>query len=373
VKRIRVLHLIDGLGPGGAQSYLLQLIRSNPHRDLTAEVACLHGGGPYAALFERSGIPVHSLSPARWNPVYLPRLRALLRSGDFDLVHAHLVVSGFVCEIFHAWLGRPILIEHLHSPVLTHVGSGYQRLLERAMFRRASRYIACSHDVAASLKRFRPGISSRIATLPSGVSLEELDEERIGRAQARRELGLTENDFVIGSAGRLNPLKNYPLLLRAGALLKDHIERLKIVIFGAGSEEASLRRLALRLGMEPIVLLPGYDPDAAKKLGLFDVFVLTSDYEGLPMVLMEALAAGVACITTDFASASEVIHDGRDGLIVPRSDADCLAASIRKLWGDSQTRQTLGAQGRLTVRDHFSIQRHWEGLRNVYEEALGAR
>ena len=359
---------------GGAQSYLVQLCRANPYADVRLEVASLHGRGPFAPILRQAGIPFHPLSPARWNPVYLPRLRALLKRGQYDILHAHLVVSGFVCETFHGWLGRPTLIEHLHSPVGTHTGSEYQRLLERAMFRRAAKYIACSAVVGESLVKFKPAVRDKIVTLPNGV-----DEEAIGRArealdrdEARRRLGLESSDFVIGSAGRLSPLKNYPLLLRAAALLRGTIQNLKIVIFGAGGEEAALRRMIRELNLEQIAILPGYDPEAAQKLGLLDVFILPSDYEGLPMVLIEAIAAGVPSITTDFASAGEVLDSGRDGLIVPRGNAEALAGAIRKLWEDPAMRERLGAQGRLTVHERFSISRHWQRLREIYQEVVSA-
>jgi glycosyltransferase involved in cell wall biosynthesis len=147
---------------------------------------------------------------------------------------------------------------------------------------------------------------------------------------------------------------------------------LKVVIFGAGGEEATLRGLIRELGLESTAILPGYDPDAAQKLGLLDVFILPSNYEGLPMVLIEAMAAGVPSVTTDFASAGEVIDPGRDGLIVPRGDAEALAAAIRGLWQDAGLRERLGTQGRLTVHERFSMSRHWQRLREVYASVIGS-
>lgn len=370
---IRVLQLIDGLGLGGAQSYLVQLCRSNPYPDVQLDVACLHGRGPFAAILEEHQIPCHTLSSARWNPVFLPRLRRLIRSGGYDLVHAHLVVSGFVCEALHGWLGRPRLVEHLHSPVGTHTGSEYQRLLERLMFRHATRYIACSRVVGASLEAFRPAVGGRIVTLPNGVELETLERGRRAPGEIRRELGLSAEDFVIGSAGRLSPLKNYPLLLRAAASLRQRIPRLKVVLFGAGGEEEKLRALVRELGLESLVIMPGYDPQASQKLGLFDLFILPSDYEGLPMVLLEAMAASVACITTDFPSAGEVLRHEADGLIVPRGDTAALAGAIERLAGDRELRERLGAAGRRKVAAEFSMKQHWETLRRVYLECLGQR
>ncbi|OGD11773.1 MAG: hypothetical protein A2Y86_06315 [Candidatus Aminicenantes bacterium RBG_13_62_12] len=171
----------------------------------------------------------------------------------------------------------------------------------------------------------------------------------------RKELGLERPGFVIGTIARLHRQKGLSYLLRAiPEILRAH-PGARVVIAGGGPLRRRLEDEARRLGVGDAALFLGERTDAPALLGLFDVFVLSSLWEGLPYVLGEAAAAGIPILATDIEGTREVIRDGENGLLVPPADPAALALAVNLLLGDTALRRRLAASARKAIKEHFDL------------------
>jgi glycosyltransferase involved in cell wall biosynthesis len=169
-----------------------------------------------------------------------------------------------------------------------------------------------------------------------------------------------DGGLVIGSIGRLERQKAYDVLIRALAGLPGA----RLVLVGDGPERPALERLAGDLGVADRVAVTGWRPDARLSLAGFDVFALPSRWEGLPLVILEAMHAGLPVVATDVGSVAEAVRDGRTGLLVARDDVEGLRGALGRLLGDEPLRHRLGEAGRDLARARFSA----PAMAAAYEE-----
>jgi glycosyltransferase involved in cell wall biosynthesis len=159
---------------------------------------------------------------------------------------------------------------------------------------------------------------------------------------------------LVGGVGQLIPRKAFHVLVEALAACARTAPPVVGVLVGEGPERAPLAQLAAERGVQ--LLLPGYTRDPYPGMAGFDVAVLPSRAEGMPLVVLEAMGLGVACIATQVAGTVEVIEDGRSGLLVPPDDVPALAAALERLIGDRSLRERLGRAGRERVRERFGVE-----------------
>ena len=189
------------------------------------------------------------------------------------------------------------------------------------------------------------------------------------RRSARRLLGVGTDDLVVGTVGNFTRKKDQESLLRAVARLVPDLPSLRVVLIGSGPLENDLRALAASLRIAEVTDFTGSRDDVREVLPGLDVFALSSRFEGLPIALLEALAAGVACVATSVGGVPEVLTDGEDGLLVGPGDPDALAAAIRKLLADAAFRAGMGSRAGWRARD-FRIDRAVRRIEQVYDRAL---
>jgi glycosyltransferase involved in cell wall biosynthesis len=204
-----------------------------------------------------------------------------------------------------------------------------------------------------------------------GKSIKGVRYNIIPNAINKECIDLRIRDFndhanVIVSAGRLKPLKNHELILRAYARLKDKYPEYKIIIYGEGSLKEYLRNLSVELDIDKNVELPGFEPNLPAKVQNAKLFIMSSNFEGMPNALLEAMSLGVVCISTDCAggAARSIIENGSNGLIVPCNDVESLAEAIDLVLSDDEYCRKLVTNG-IRIRDTHnseSIYKKWELL-----------
>jgi glycosyltransferase involved in cell wall biosynthesis len=187
--------------------------------------------------------------------------------------------------------------------------------------------------------------------------------------RARAELGLEPGDAVIGTVGNFTAKKDQASLLRAmAAVVRDH-PRARLVLVGSGPLEAELKHTASDLGLADRAVFAGSRHDIVDLLPGFDVFALSSRFEGLPIALLEAMATGLACVATRVGGVPEVVTDGRDGILVEPGDPDALATALGKLLGDENLRGDLGRRAARRSED-FQISAAVHRLERIYLRAV---
>jgi glycosyltransferase involved in cell wall biosynthesis len=362
----RVLHLIKGLGRGGAEQLLLH---AAPYLDRTRfdyEIAYLL---PWKdALVEplrAAGVPAHCLDGAR-GIGWVPRLRALVKDRRFDIVHSHSPLPAALARIA---LPRSVQQVYTEHGVWEHHHLG-TRLLNGVTYWRNDHVFAVSRQVLDSIKVPRPFsmLPMPVAeTLHHGVDLDALDRVEAAYDSVREELGIAVDAPIVGTVANFRRLKGHHLLLQAALSVRRSFPEARFVLVGRGPIEQEIRRATQDLGLNGSIVFAGFRIDAPRVMSAFDVFVLPSIHEGLPIALVEAMALGRPVVATRVGGLPEVVRDGTEGFLVPSGDPVALADAIVTILGSHSLREQMGRAGRRRAKE-FDIERPVHRIETVYEE-----
>lgn len=361
----RVLVLIKGLGRGGAEQLL---VSAAPHVDrarFSYRVAYLlpHKDDLVESLHAR-GVPTTCLG-GKGSLVALARLRRLVRDERIDVLHVHSPVAAALARTAIPASGPSIVYTEHNVWDRYHPAT---RLANAVTYRRNAWVFTVSDEVRRSIRP--PGSVGRAALPPVETLYHGPDHSllaaRADPAALRKELGIPEDTLLVGAVGNLKAHKGYGVLLEAASRVVRDAPETHFVIVGRGPLEHALRQQRDRAGLRDHVTFTGHRPDAARLAGTFDVFVMSSLQEGLSIALLEAMAQGRAVVVTRVGGLPEAVTDGRDGLLVPPSDPDALAAALLRLAGDEALRERLGAAAAGRAVD-FDIRRAVHRMEDVYE------
>ncbi|MFE5970204.1 glycosyltransferase [Streptomyces sp. NPDC056463] len=369
---MKVLHVITGLGIGGAEQQLRLMLRHLPVR---SEVVTLTNPGPVARGLESDGVPVTHLGMTGNRDLRaLPRLTGLVRRGRYDLVHTHLYRACVYGRIAARLGGVRAVVATEHSLGETQIEgrplSSGTRALYRATERLGSATVAVSPSVARRLEAW--GVApSRVQVVPNGIERARFGYDEDARRTARKLLDLPEDAFVVGGVGRLAPGKRFDRLVRAVASVPEA----RLLLVGEGEERARLLAVARECGAADRMLLPGAceDPPSAfspgpglpSLLAAMDVFVSTSPDEAFGLAVVEALAAGlptlyVACPAIDDLPPDEAPGARRVGESVPE-----LISALRGIREARLARLPQPAAAR-----RYDIAHSARQLMSLYEQAV---
>lgn len=379
---IRVLQVLEAT-EGGTLEHLRQLVPGLDPRRFTSAVAVGLSRGPGAAPvldgFRAAGVRVE-VGPLQRAPhltrdaAALAWLRGLLRSGDFDLVHTHAAKAGFLARLAAHIEGVPAVYAPHGWPFLNpEFPPALRRAyasLERLAAGWCQRIIAVSPGEAQDALDWRIARPDQLAVAPNGVDVAAL---RALPAATRAELDLAPDALVVLTIGRRAPQKGDRYLLDAWPQVVAGHPRAVLVLVGDGPLEAEVQAQAAALGIAASVRFLGRVPQAARLLGLADIFVLPSIFEGLPYALLEAMALGRACLASNIAGVREVLRAGETGLLAPPAKPAALAAGLLRLAGDASLRARLGAAAATWVARAADARAQWALIGSVYEDVLSRR
>lgn len=380
---MKVLHIITGLGIGGAEQQLRLLLRQLP---TNSAVVTLTNPGAVARGITADGFPVVDLG-IRGNRDLgaLPRLTRLIRDGHYDLVHTHLYRACVYGRLAARLAGVRTVVATEHSLGAHQIEGRPLTAGARALYLGSERLgtttVAVSTTVAHRLRRW--GVHrDRIHVVPNGIDVPRFSYDETARHKARAELGLPADAFVVGGVGRLSPGKRFDTLVRAVAALPGAGPRARLLIVGEGPERDRLRALATELGVADRVLLHGAcedpppdpglgdGPDLPSLLAAMDVFVSTSEDEAFGLAVVEGLAAGLPVLHVTCPALTDLPADAAPGARQISGTVADLVTELTALQG----RFTAGeGPGRLPVPPvarHYDISRSAEQLMSVYDHAL---
>ncbi len=362
---VRVLWIVKGLGPGGAERLLCAAARAHDPKSFQIECAyVLPWKDHLVAELESAGVRTICLSRKRSDPRWPLRLASLVRSGGYDVVHAHSPLPGSVARLATRVMSRsqrPGLVATEHNRWQTH------RLPTRLLNRLTSRWDDAGFAVTDEVRESMSGsAAAHTVTLRHGIDIDGVAAELAHRAEVRDEFGIGPDEFVVGTVANFRPQKDYPNLLHAAKLLMDRDVPVRIVAVGQGPDEAEVRAFHAELGLGDRVVLTGFRDDAVRVMAACDAFTLASKWEGLPVAVMEALALGLPILATDVGGMAEELTDEVDALLVPPSDADALAAGIERLATDVDLRSRLADAAKARAPE-FGVDRTVEVIEKTYQ------
>jgi exopolysaccharide biosynthesis WecB/TagA/CpsF family protein len=373
VTPLRILHVIGGGDTGGAMNYVLPLLSALRAQGSDAQLLCLGDGGLARAAAER-GLPLEVLPMSHpWDPRMLPALRHHLVSGGWHVVHSHGMRANLPVRLASPTVpGRPLLFTTVHSDLALDYSRGLQSRGYEAMDRLTrpvvDAFCCVSTDLASRL--VEEGVPlSRIYVVYPGI-------EPPGPVATDVEApSMTPGGRVVGTLARLVEVKDVDLLLDAIAMLAERIPDVRALIVGDGPERPRLEQEAANRGLTGRVEFPGYVRQAWPVLAGFDVFVMTSRYEGLGISALEAMVMGLPVVATAVGGLKEVVEDGVTGFLVAAgpdrlATATALAARLADLLLDPALRERMGEAGRKRVVARFSSQAAGRKMAAIYRREL---
>ncbi|MBK9123565.1 MAG: glycosyltransferase [Chloroflexi bacterium] len=376
---MRIAYLVLGKDIAGGETVCLQQMRAA--RERGHDVCILvPERGTVAQTATASGFEVYELGLQRtFHLRSALKLSRFLKNWRADLLHTHTMVSGMILARLGARLARVPLISHVHAPnVFSHrfIVRSFQRMLDRLTLPLCDAFIAVSED---TFRRFvAQGGPITTCVIPNGVTLQKVQEVYIS-GEVRRRWSIGSKAQVIGCVGRLEKNKGQLDIVRAFAQVQRAVEqekRLFVVGNDTNPEQeyaTQLKRVAKVEGVLQDIVFAGYQPNAAELMHGFDIFVLPSYREAMPMTILEAMAAGKPVIATCVNGVPEVVADGETGILVEPGDVKALADALLRLLRDRDLALRMGEAGRQRVREHFSLEKLHERLFAIYDEVVAKR
>ncbi len=359
-----IVHLLSSFGVGGQERVALDLALGQKARGHRVSVLSLapEPDGAMAREFQQGGITVGRV-PKRGglDPTLVPRLAHQLRKHRADVVHTHNPLP----LIYGAPAARLIGAAAIHTKHGINPGSRAHRALRRVAAQLTHAFVAVSDTTAAQARALHDVSPGKLHTIPNGIRLDRYAPDPEARAATRVELGLGDA-WVVGTVGRLDAYKNQALLVRAIAPLLSSSVRL--VIVGDGDNRGEVEAAVAALPEPRWVVMTGRRMDVPRLIHAFDVFALSSKTEGLPLVVPEAMAAGLPIVTTSVGGLPGVVDHGQTGLLVPVDEA-ALAAALAKLASDRELAQAMGRRAREVALERYSHDRMVEAYLELYASA----
>jgi glycosyltransferase involved in cell wall biosynthesis len=353
--KIKVVHIVPTLGPGGAERMVVHIARGLDRRRFDVAIVSLWRrlGSPLEQMLDESDVEVIYLGKDRgfdWR--MYPRLHRILSGQRPDVVHTHLAVLRYALP-FWKWFKRTSRWVHTVNNIAECEVEPKARWIQRRAFDSGVLPIAVSREVADSMRRLYGIEQCQVIwnCIPTGVYGAPVTS----RSEWRAREGFADDDLLIVCVARLDAQKNHALLLDAFAQRPARYHKAHLVLVGDGPLRPDLEQRAQRLGVANQIHFLGVRSDIPDVLAAMDVFVLSSDYEGSPLCVVEAMAAGLPVVSTRAGGVPELVEDGREGMLVQPGDVNGLSAAMTFLAEHPDARRSMGMAGSRKARDTFDV------------------
>ncbi len=321
---------------------------------------------------EEAGHEVYYLSDKRrlgfLNPARVLRLAKILRRHRVDVLHCHNHKANVYGTLAASLAGTPVVLAQIHG--LRRARNLRRKITNLMVFRKARRILAVADAVKQDVLSSNWGVPrEKLAVLENSVDYERFARSTISRSQARQMLGVPPDGVIFGTIGRLAPTKGFSYLLDAFCRVKREVPSSQLVFLGDGPSRSELEQRAAATPFREAVHFLGHRPNIEQLLRGMDVFVLSSVAEGMPRVILEAMAAGVPCVCTSVGGIPEMLDDGTLGSLVPARDSEQLAAAMVE-WANrpEQERTAHVEKVREYTRRHYSHDVLTDRLAQLYED-----
>ncbi len=373
---VRVLELrsVRGTGGGPEKTILMGAAMADPRsvhvtvcylRDQRDDVFAIDARARHANVDYVEVKENHSFDPMVW-----PQLRRLIKERSIDILHAHDYKTDLLALLLarasgvaalataHGWTGHSSRERNWYYPT------------DKRVLARFPRVIAVSSDIARELAD-HGAPPARITTVLNGIDHAHFKRDASKVGEARAALGLDPDDVVIGDVGRLEPQKRFDLLMEAFAAIHAKRPNTKLVIAGDGSLRQDLANRRAALGLEDACLLTGHVTDVIPLHHAFDLFVQSSDYEGTPNSVLEAMAMETPIVATAAGGTAELVHDQQHGVIIPIGSVDRLIDGMEQALSNPDRMRRMAERARQRVEGELSFESRVRRVERIYHEVVG--
>jgi L-malate glycosyltransferase len=361
-----IVYIVSSLNLGGTENLVVQMSQTF-QSTYNISVICLDEPGLWAKKLRNCGIPVYCF----WRQPGLDlsmavKIAVFCKKKGIDIIHAHQCTPWFYSALSRLFQPKTKLLfeEHgRHYPEHYHWGKNcLNKILIQNLTHKA---VAVSRDVAKRLVKYEGMSKGRIDVVYNGVHFpQEITAER--RKLFRKQFGFKANDFIIGAIGRLDPIKNLPLLINAIFEAKNDNKDIKGLLVGDGPELEKLKNQVAKLNLKDDIFFTGYRKDATEILQCMDIFSLCSFSEGTSMALLEAMATGIPAIVTNVGGNPELIAEGVNGWIIQSDNLIEMTAAIIDSTHNIQKRKLYGKEGQKRYMKNFTFDIMVEKYKKIY-------
>jgi len=367
--KIKLLHLISRLDIGGAERQLLSLVAHLDKEKYDIYVGYFQGKGELEREFQDAGIKIKKFKfIGLWDISFWWRLYQDMKANRYDIVHTH----GFKADLCGAIIGRLTGVHKIISTV-----HNQEQYLKDPIIRFLEKWIISPIDdtiivVSEGVERFlikTTGIpEGKIKKVYYGVNPDDIKIDKY--KDIRGEFNIDKDGILIGCIGRLVEQKGHRYLIQAVGKVIEKIPQAKFLIIGKGKLEKNLKRLAQKLSLNSNIIFTGFRTDIYSILDKLDLIVMPSLWEGLGLVLLEAMALGKPIVATDVGGIPEVVENKKTGILVPAKDPNALAEAISNLLEDYSVAARMGETGKASVKERFSPVKMVKEIELIYNKGV---
>jgi len=363
-EKIKTLEVIDSLGSGGAESLLKNFVlEAKKNKLFKIEIATLYSNPIFKEEVRNADIPVWELGLTfKYDLGGVTKLIKLIKRKNYNIIHVHLFPADIFAALASLFLPKNVKwIFSEHSIYNRRRSLKIFRILDIFIYSRYSKVICVSEQVKYALIEWLPCLKKKVTVIPNCVPLSGLSGLHLFKKYG----------YDILFVGRLTKAKGVDILLKAVRILKDkYRKKLKVAIVGDGSLKKNLYNMTVELGINEEVKFLGVRKDIGKLMESSSVFVLPSRWEGLPMVILEAMSKGMSIIATKVGGIPEVIENGKEGILISPEDPEVLAKVIFILLNNRKLKMNLGFNAYKKVKEKYSIEVYSKNMLNFYESLM---
>ena len=393
----KILYVIDNMQYGGGERAFGQLISLLSKDKYEIDVACKPGG-----VFEEKIISSGaSLRPvdmgSRYSPKAILQLFSIMKKRSIDIVHSQGGRADFFTRVAAKLAGVPIIVSTIAMPVegfdVNPLRKSVYAAFDRFSERFVDKFIVVSKALEHALIEKHRINKEKVVLVPNGIEVEEYRpwgaERRAQSAEGgsqesgiggqgvggkgqgvREEFGLGNKIPLVGAIGRLVWQKGFEYLIKAIPSVAEKFPEAKILIVGEGELEAKLKAESEKLKVRDKIIFTGFRQDIKEILSAIDILAMPSLLEGMPFVILEAMAMAKPIVATDIESITEILDNGKTGILVPPKDPDALSRAIISLLTDGDKARQMGFKARMTVEEKFRVEVIVDRVEKVYQELL---
>lgn len=367
-KPIKIAFVIWSLaGMGGSERVVYDIVRKIDKRRFSIIVISFEDG-PVRKLYEKIGVKVISIvKEKKIDQKFVKRLRNALLDEDIDIVNPHHF-GPFLYSFIATMFSRIRLVYTEHSRWQMEKLPFLKKIMNRIMLNKSDAVVAVSNQIREYYVQKLCLPRYQVHLINNGIEISAF--QNVNYNQLRSKLGIGKNWKVIGIVANIRPEKNHQLLITAFSELMRIENDVCLLIIGQDYMDGYIQSLAHHLGISQRVLFLGKREDVPDLLNIFDIFCLASFYEGLPLTILEAMAAGIPVVGADVLGINEVIKHNENGLLFPSNDKEKLTETLLLLLRDDSLRHRLSSSGKDCVERHYSLPRMVDKYEHLFSFVL---
>ena len=369
MSKVKILHIIKSLGRGGAETLLQETLKKHDKEKYEFHyIYFLPWKNQMVDSIKKEGGIVNLFNSKNNIFIILQVFKIIryIKANNIELVHCHLPWAGFVGRMVYLLQKKPVLYTEHNIQQRYH---WITRLINKLSYNFQTKTIAVSSDVAKSIEiTISPQIP--VVTIANGVDTDLFVRNDLLRALKRKELNIDSNTILIGNIAVFRVQKRLTEWINIFKLVHDHFPEVKGCIIGDGLLKQEILDHVRKLDLENHIFFPGLQTDVLPWLSSMDIFMMSSEFEGLPIALLEAMSTSCAIVSTDAGGIKEVIRNGIDGLLVSVDHSKELEKSLTYLIQQPNEIIRYGSNARLRVKEFFSIQNMVKAIEFEYQNIL---